>query len=126
MWSRLSPPCRFVSNIIANTLADPGLSEGFRGVLRHLDVHNPAPRQPDSFNICGTLLLLLNMAEIPYHLLKTLARLETDLPGDVQQLLAGSESVEKKEAKVGEVLGLLSNGLVPFIRVLKVKCWNRY
>ena len=124
MWSRLSPPCRFVCNIIANTLAGPGLGEDFRGVLRHLDVHNTAPRQPDSFNICDSLLLLLNMAKIPYHLLKTLARLETDLPGDVQQLLAGSDSVEKMEAKLYDVLGLLSNGLVPFHQVLKVKCWN--
>ena len=102
------------------------LADDLRGVLCHLDVHNTAPRQPDSFNICDSLLLLLNMAEIPYHLLKTLTRLETNLPGDVQQLLASSDSAEKMEAKVDKVLGLLSNGLVPFIRVLKVKCWNLY
>ena len=124
MWSRLSPTCRFVCNIIANFLGGPGLGEDFRGVLGNLAVHNTAPRQPDSFNICDTLLLLLNMACIPYYLLKTLARLQTDLSVEVQQLLAGADSVEKMEAKVAEVLGLLSNGLVPFHQVLKVKCWN--
>ena len=92
----------------------------FRGELRLLDIHNTAPRKPDGFNICDTLLLLITMAEIPYHLLKTLAGLQTTLPQEVQQLLAGSESVEKIEAKVEEVLGFLSTGLVPFVKVLKV------
>ena len=102
------------------------LGVDFRGVHRQLDVHNTDPRQPDSFNICSTLLLLLQMAVIPYHILNTLDRLQTDLTGEVQQLLAGCDSVEKMEAKVDEVLGLLSTGLVPFVKVLKVKCWNRY
>ena len=98
----------------------------FREVHRQLDIHNPDNRQLGGFNICGTLLLLLEMAEIPYHLLKTLGRLQTDLSVEVQQLLASCDSVEKVEAKVDEVLGLLSAGLVPFVQVLKVKCWNRY
>ena len=80
--------------------------------------------QPDCFNICGTLLFLIAMAEILDHLLKTLAGLETILLGEVQQLLAGADLAEKKEAKVDEVLGLLSTGLVPFVQLLKVKCWN--
>ena len=74
------------------------------------------------------------MAEILYHLLKNLAGLETSLPGEVQQLLAGLETslpgevqqllagadLAEKEAKVDEVLGLLSTGLVPFVQLLKV------
>ena len=109
--SRHSPPCRFVSSTIFNFLvASPVQGEDFV--------------QPDCFNICGTLLLfLIAMAEILDHLLKTLAGLETILPGEVQQLLAGADLAEKK-AKVDEVLGLLSTGLVPFVQLLKVKCWN--
>ena len=101
------------------------LGVDFREVHRQLDIHNTDPRQPEGFNICDTLLLLLEMAEIPYHLLKTLDRLQTDLTREVQQLLSGCDSVEKIEAKVDEVLGLLSTGLVPFVQVLKVKCLNR-
>ena len=118
MWTRLSLACRLVS-IRINNLLD--LSKDFRGVLSLLDAHNLAPRHPDGFLICDSLLLLISMARIPYHLLKTLARRQTVLPEEVQQLLAGSDSVEKKEAKVDAVLGLLSTGLVPFLQVLKVK-----
>ena len=97
------------------------MGEGFDAVLRELDLLNPAPRHPDSFNICDTLLLLFTMAETPYYLLKTLARLEDVLPEEVKELLAASGPVGKMEAQVDEVLGLLSTRLAPWVKVLKVK-----
>ena len=93
----------------------------FIAVLRQLDLLSPAPRHPDSLNICDTLQLLFTMAVTPYHLLKTLARLEDVLPEEVKELLAASGPVGKMEAQVDEVLGLLSTRLAPWVEVLKVK-----
>ena len=61
------------------------------------------------------------MAHTPYFLLKTLATLESVLPGEVQELVASSDPLEKIIAKVDKVTGLLSAGLAPWVQVLKVK-----
>ena len=116
MWTRLSLACRLVSIRINNLL-----SKDFCRVLSLLDAHNLAPRHPDGFLISDTILLLFSMARIPYHLLKTLARLEDVLPEEVKELLAASGPVGKMEAQVDEVLGLLSTRLAPWVKVLKVK-----
>ena len=61
------------------------------------------------------------MANIPYHLLETLARLESALPDDVKELLAASDTLEKTVAKVDTVLQLLWPRMVPWVQVLEVK-----
>ena len=86
-----------------------------------LDTLNPAPRHPNSFSICDTLRVLFTMANIPYHLLETLARLESALPDDVKELLAASDTLEKTVAKVDTVLQLLWPRMVPWVQVLEVK-----
>ena len=86
-----------------------------------LDTLYPAPRHPNSFSICDTLRVLFTMANIPYHLLETLARLESALPEDVKELFAASDTLEKTVAKVDRVLQLLSPRMVPWAQVLKVK-----
>ena len=113
--------CRFVSNAICSVLDDPDLGKGFYEVLRELDLLNPALRNYKSFSICDILLVLFTMANIPYQLLETLVSLESDLPDEVKELLAASDTQEKIGAKVDKVLQLLSSGMVPWVLVLKVK-----